>query len=392
MHSYADRLGTEPSTVVQPTTQEEIAAIVGEADGAGQTVIPWGGGTGQDYGYPPRRADVLLDLSRFNRILAHEPGDLTITVQAGATLADVQAVLAEKNQFLPLDPPYAMQATVGGIIATNAFGPSRVGYGSVRDWLIGLTVIDAGGRPIKGGGKVVKNVTGYDLPKLHVGALGTLGVVVEATFKVAPKPETTRALLFRLTRADDETIGTLLSTLGSRRVAPSLSLLHEADDSQRHLFVSWSGQGEAVDGECEAAAALCRDLGLSAPFPLDSDFAVAEPEQGAASILLQVPPADAWRTHCATASLNLGVSLQTLAPIGSLEVFCPNISTARTLLNWATKTSAVISAVHAPLALRAEDQIVLWHPLPPAFPLMKGLKETLDPNGTLNPGRFVGRL
>ena len=391
MHSYADRLGIEPATVVQPTTQEEIAAIVGEADAAGQTVIPWGGGTGQDYGYPPRRADILLDLSRFNRILAHEPGDLTITVEAGATLADIQAVLARENQFLPLDPPYAGQATMGGIIATNACGPSRVGYGSVRDWLIGLTVIDAEGRPIKGGGKVVKNVTGYDLPKLHVGALGTLGVVVEATFKVAPKPETTRALLFRLTRANDSTVGTLLSTLGRRRVSPSLSLLHEAD-GQRHLFVQWSGQEEAVDGECEAAADLCRELGISDPFPLDSDFAVAEPESGIPQVHLHVPPDDAWMTHSAVASLKISATIQTSALLGLIEVSCPNSDDARKLLNWAAKTSATISAVFAPLALRGEVGIALWHPLPPAFPLMRHLKGTLDPNGTLNPGRFVGKL
>jgi glycolate oxidase FAD binding subunit len=391
MH-YADILGIEPTVVVQPTTQEEIAAIVAGADAADQAIIPWGGGTGQNYGYPPRRADILLDLSQFRRLLAHEPGDLTVTVEAGATLAEVQAVLAEKNQFLPLDPPYADKATMGGIIATDAFGPSRVGYGSVRDWLIGLTVVDARGRIVKGGGKVVKNVTGYDLPKLHVGALGTLGVIVEATFKVAPKPEATRALLFRLTRASDDTIGTLLTTMGSRRVAPSLSLLHEAAGGQRHLFMTWNGAEEVVDGECDAAADLCRELGLSAPFPLESDSAIAEPEPDAAHVRLRISPADAWRTHCAIASLNVGTSVQTIVPLGLVEVFCIDLEAARILLNWTAKTSATISAVHAPLALRGADGLALWHPLPPAFPLMQRLKETLDPKGTLNPGRFVGKL
>jgi glycolate oxidase FAD binding subunit len=391
MDSYADILGIEPSTVAQPTTQEEIASIVAQADAAGQAVIPWGGGTGQNYGYPPRRADFLLDLSGFSRILAHEPGDLTVTVEPGVTLAEVQAVLAEKNQFLPLDPPYAGQATIGGIIASDAFGPSRVGHGGVRDWLIGLTVVDPQGRVVKGGGKVVKNVTGYDLPKLHVGALGTLGVIVEATFKVAPKPETTRALLFRLTRASDDTISVLLTTMSRRRVAPSLSLLHEAG-RQRHLFVTWNGPQEVVDGECDAAAELCRETGLSEPFPLDSDFAIAEPELNAAHVRLRVAPADAWRTHCAVASLNVGATIQTMVPLGLVEVSCGDLNAARTLLNWASKTTATVIAVHAPLALRSEEGIALWYPLPAAFPLMQRLKETLDPRGTLNPGRFVGRL
>lgn len=390
MH-YADILGIEPATVAAPTTQDEIAAIVAQADAAGQAVIPWGGGTAQDYGYPPRRADVLLDLSTFNRILAHEPGDLTVTVEAGATLADVQAILAKENQFLPLDPPYADRATMGGIIATDACGPSRVGYGSVRDWLIGLTVVDPQGRVVKGGGKVVKNVTGYDLPKLHVGALGTLGVIVEATFKVAPKPETTRALLFRLTRADNDTVAALLNALNTRRVAPALSLLHEAN-GQRHLFITWSGPQEVVDGECNGATDLCGELGISAPFPLDSDFAVAEPSPTDCHIRLRVSPSDAWRTHCAVAALGISETIQTLVPLGLIEVSCASVDSARTLLNWTSKTNASISGVHAPFALRAEANIALWHPLPPAFPLMQRLKETLDPNGTLNPGRFVGGL
>lgn len=377
--------------MVQPTTQEEIAAIVAGADASGQAVIPWGGGTGQDYGYPPRRADILLDLSRFNRILAHEPGDLTITVEAGATLSQVQVVLAGENQFLPLDPPYLDQATMGGIIATNAIGPSGVGYGSVRDWLIGLTVVDPQGRIVKSGGKVVKNVTGYDLPKLHIGALGTLGVIVEATFKVAPKPETMRSLLFRLTHADDNTIGALLTTLNAQRVTPSLSLLHEAD-GERHLFVTWSGPREVVDGECVYAADLCLSLGIRAPVALDSGFALAEPESGTSEVHLRVPPADAWRTHCAVASLNIAAAIRTLTPLGLIDVSCTDLNAARTLLQWASKTSAAISAVHAPLALRGEEGIPLWHPLPPAFPLMRHLKETLDPRSTLNPGRFVGGL
>jgi glycolate oxidase FAD binding subunit len=391
MYSYADMLGIEPSTVVHPTTQEEVATLIAQADTAGQAVIPWGGGTGQGCGYPPRHADFLLDLSGFSRILAHEPGDLTVTVEPGATLAQVQAVLAEKNQFLPLDPPFADQATIGGIIATDAFGPSRVGYGSVRDWLIGLTVIDPQGRVIKGGGKVVKNVTGYDLPKLHVGALGTLGVIVEATFKVAPQPETSRSLLFRLTNIADDVVGILLTTMSSRRVAPSLSLLHEAG-GRRHLVVTWNGPQEVVDGECDAAAELCREAGLSTPFPLDGDFAVAEPDANAAHVRLRVSPADAWRTHCAAASLDVGETIQTAAPLGLVEVSCRDMKAARTLLKWTSNTSATVSSVYAPLALRAEEGIDLWHPLPPAFPLMQRLKETLDPRGTLNPGRFVGRL
>lgn len=183
--NYAAVLGLEPSRIERPSTIQEAADVIREAT----SIIPWGGGTGQDYGAPPRKVGTVLDLSGLDRVVAHEYADMTITVEAGITLAALQAQLAKHNQFLPLDPPDAETATVGGILATNAFGPLRLGYGTARDWLIGLKVIDAQGRLIKGGGKVVKNVTGYDLPKLHIGALGTLGVIVEATFKVSPKPD-----------------------------------------------------------------------------------------------------------------------------------------------------------------------------------------------------------
>jgi glycolate oxidase FAD binding subunit len=168
MTNYTEVLGTEPEQVALPATADEVAEVVRWANAEGKAVIPWGGGTGQAYGHGPRRADALLNLSGLNRVLAHEPGDLTVTVEPGVTLARLQETLAAHNQFLPLDPPHAETATLGGILATNAYGPSCLGRGTARDWLIGIRVVDAQGRFVKGGGKVVKNVTGYDLPKMHM--------------------------------------------------------------------------------------------------------------------------------------------------------------------------------------------------------------------------------
>src|ERR671921_718893 len=200
---YQRHLGVEPGEVARPRTVEEVADLVARANAERRTVVPWGGGTGQSLGYPPRRADLLLDLSGLDRILAHEPGDLTVTAQAGVPLAHVQKRLAAHGQFLPLDPPHADRATVGGLLAVNAWGPSRPLYGTARDWLIGLAVVDAAGRGIRGGGKGVKKGTRYDPPQLHLGALGTLGVIVEATFKVAPLPEAFALLRYRLTPGAD---------------------------------------------------------------------------------------------------------------------------------------------------------------------------------------------
>ena len=168
--------------MITPESEEALAAFVRES----AEVRPVGSGTKQHYGPAPAEPNVCL--RRVDRIIAYEPGDLVVTVQAGMRLADLQEKLAEHGQWLPIDPPYAA-ATIGGILATNSSGPRRLGYGTMRDLLLGLRVIGAGGIVTRSGGRVVKNVTGYDLHKLHIGAFGSLGVMTEASFKLHPLPE-----------------------------------------------------------------------------------------------------------------------------------------------------------------------------------------------------------
>src|SRR5262249_8238640 len=156
---------------------------------AGVAVIPWGGGTAVSVGTPTARNAIVVGLRRFDRLVEHEPGGLTVTVQAGVTIASLQAALGTRGQWLSLDPAGAgpaPRATVGGVLAANASGPRRHLYGTARDLLIGVTVVTADGEVVRGGGKVVKNVAGYDLPKLFVGSYGTLGIIVEATLKLRP--------------------------------------------------------------------------------------------------------------------------------------------------------------------------------------------------------------
>lgn len=393
--NYAELLGQEPGEVAQPTTAEEAAAFVARAAAEGRAVLPWGAGTGQDYGYAPRRADVVLDLSRMNRIVAHEPGDLTVTVEAGATLADVQATLAAHGQFLPLDPPHADRATMGGILATNASGPGRLGYGTARDWLIGLTVVDARGRLIRGGGKVVKNVTGYDLPKLHVGALGTLGVIVEATFKVAPRPESSRALLFNF--ASDGDGAAFVSRL-HRETSPILSLLTEASPGRWGAF-AFAGPRAVVDSEIERARAIAAACGLPLPNILSEGTRNPFSDAAGTTPLLLCclgRASDAHARHEAVSQLSDWLRVDTLAGTGTTEAAAQAKDTdpaalSAQMIKWAKAQSLPITLLHAPLSLRTGD-INLWNPLPASFALMKRMKETLDPEATLNPGRFVGRL
>ena len=178
--------GLVPTLAVQPTTREAIGEVLAWASAAGRTVTPWGGGTQMALGNVPTGMDVALDLTRLNRLLDHQPADLTATVEAGMPLADFQRELAAEGKMVALEAPLAGKATVGGILAANASGPLRHSYGLPRDWLIGISVVGPEGTQSKAGGRVVKNVTGYDLNKMYCGSLGTLGVIVEATFKLAP--------------------------------------------------------------------------------------------------------------------------------------------------------------------------------------------------------------
>jgi glycolate dehydrogenase FAD-binding subunit len=180
--------GREPWAVVTPGDINQVAAVLALADREELAVVPWGGGTTTAMGHSPERLDLILSLARLNRVLEHEPADLTATVQAGITMAALHAQLGRRRQWWPIDPPLPAEATVGGVLATNASGPKRLLYGTARDLLIGITVVHADGAISKAGGKVTKNVTGYDMMKLYIGSLGTLAVIAEATLKLRPLP------------------------------------------------------------------------------------------------------------------------------------------------------------------------------------------------------------
>src|SRR4029077_18174999 len=174
--------------IEKPATAEQLASILREAGTARHAVVPVGGGRAAGMGNPVERCDVLLHTSRLDRVLEHNKADMVVSVEAGITLEALQAELGKAAQFLPLDPFNAPGHTVGGLLATGWTGPLRMRFGSARDFLIGIRVALPDGKLASGGGRVVKNVSGYDMMKLHHGALGSLGVIVAASFKVFPKP------------------------------------------------------------------------------------------------------------------------------------------------------------------------------------------------------------
>src|SRR5437588_1943791 len=188
--------GVQPQQMVEPESSEQIAAILKWAASCGVAVIPRGGASKLSWGNPPTRADLVLSTARMDRVLEHAWADLTVTVEAGCTVQQLQQTLAQHGQMLAIDPLWPERATVGGILATNDSGSLRVRFGGLRDLIIGITVVLPDGTIARSGGKVVKNVAGYDLQKLMTGALGTLGVITEAIFRLYPLPREVRTLTF----------------------------------------------------------------------------------------------------------------------------------------------------------------------------------------------------
>ena len=228
-------------TVLEPHNIDELSEALRAAHSEGERVCSF-------------------NLCRLNRILDHAPEDMTVTAEAGLTLASLQGTLAARGQWLPIDPPQPERKTIGAILATNASGPRRLGYGAVRDWLIELKVVLANGSLIKSGGRVVKNVAGYDLTKLFIGSQGTLGVIVEATFKLRPLPEREALVQHTFARLD-EAIG-FVETISESTLSPVILDLHNIpighSPSAREFSVvlGLAGAREDVEDELRRAAEL----------------------------------------------------------------------------------------------------------------------------------------
>src|SRR2546427_315888 len=258
--------------VVFPGSVEEVSTTMAFASAEGLKVVPRGSGTKMALGGIPDRVDLVVVLSRLNGVVDYEPADMTATFRAGSLLKEAQAVLGRNGQFIGLDPPYADLATLGGILATNSSGPRRLRYGASRDLVIAIRVVHADGKVTKGGAKVVKNVTGYDMNKLYIGSLGTLGIIVEATFRLHPMPAVERTCLASLDSVDaardvvarilDSPLVPfaveLLNPEASRRVAEQAGLPWPKARCGLAVAIG-SIRPEAVDAQLETVRRLCGD-------------------------------------------------------------------------------------------------------------------------------------
>ncbi len=417
--------GRTPCGVVLPGSADEVARVVRAAAAVGVPVVPWGGGTQMSRGTPPRDGALVVGLRRLGRVLEHEPGDLTATAEAGITLDALQAALGTGGQWLPLDPPAPGTATLGGVLAANAAGPRRHGYGTARDLVIGMRVVAADGQLIRAGGKVVKNVAGYDLVKLYIGSLGTLGIIVDATLKLRPRPEAEGACWATFASLDaaagaagvlaGSELGpvalTLLDARAADACAPVVGLPAAAAPA---VLVAFDGLARAVAWEREEAARRLRGAGARAVEALDAGGtaralgAVRETRRLLASPVaiatVGVVPAEvgAYLGAAQTTAQAGGFELATVAHAGHGLVTLvlapggaprPAAATAVVLAAWrdaARARGGHLAVEWAPLGVR--EACPVWDPPGPGVDLMRGLKARLDPQGVLNPGRFVGGI
>jgi glycolate dehydrogenase FAD-binding subunit len=388
--------GVLPSTVIEPGTSIELGKVLKVATEAGLQVVPRGGATKIDWGNPPRAADFILSTRRLNRVTEHAWADMTATVEAGCTMGQFQQTLAEHGQRLALDPLWPEGATIGGILATNDSGPLRVRYGSLRDLVIGITLALPDGTLAKSGGKVVKNVAGYDLPKLATGALGTLGIVTQAIFRLHPIARESRTLSF--SPPDTRAMNALLLAVLDSKLVPTGLQIRAASSLPLQVDIRFEGTTAGCDAQCEQIVQIAAGCSRSEN---ENAWGAAERLWDGASCMVKFStlPAEVGAflesVKKLTDPLNLSWSVVAQAVgVGFLRLETSDIAVLIAVLGELRHSlesrGGWLVLLRCPLKLKRDVDV--WGSAGDALPLMKNIKAQFDPTGTLNPGRFIGGI
>jgi glycolate oxidase FAD binding subunit len=389
--------GVQPQWVVEPGSADEVARVLRYANEARLHVTPRGGGTKLSWGNPPRRVDFILSTRRLDRVVEHAWGDMTATVEAGCTLARFEQELAEHGQRLALDPLWPERATIGGIASTNDSGPLRIRFGAQRDLIIGITVALPDGTLAKSGGKVVKNVAGYDLAKLLTGGFGTLGVITDVVFRLHPLPTAVRNVSFSLptiAALNAFVLQILDSTLAPTGVQVRAGAVSPTVD------VRLEGIPAAIDAQLQQLVQFAGNQPVEAPAEVwstrESLWDGAEPAVvGKVSVLptqieqfctslqrVATPLRLTWQLMMQAVGVGLfrldGPNEQAL--LAALGILRPEVE--------AQGGSLVI--LRCPLEVKA--RLDVWGSPGDALPLMRRVKEHFDPGDILNAGRYIGGI
>jgi glycolate oxidase FAD binding subunit len=395
----------------RPSDRDELGRIVADRVAEGHAIYPQGGQTALDYGGIPSKPGVAINLKKLDRIVDYPAADMTITVESGITLETLRKVLDEQGQRLGIEAPQANRATLGGIYATSTSGSRRFGLGRPRDQIIGIRYVDPIGQEIKGGGRVVKNVAGYDLPKLLTGSMGTLGLITELTLKVRPRPEASALAWVRFRRlADAAQAIDRLATSGTRPVAIDLLNLEaartigQAGDLPVEDWVVVIGFEDNATSVAWQLDRLTIELGRTDLVFLQGDR--AEPLWSA---LVEF---QAERDF----PVSIAVNLKPSAALGFLGLIDPGLWSIQLhagngilRAHWRGETTLEAVALEIDrLRVEAEklggsltlprcptdwkDRLKVWGNPRPDWIIAERIKAALDPLGVLNPGRFVGSI
>lgn len=358
-----------------PTTITELAEMVRSHDGA---LTPTGAGLHQSLGHAPVADATPIDITGLTRVNDYIASDLTVTVEAGMTLGNLQDMLRVHRQWLPWDAPQHQHATIGGLLAAGLSGPLRHSAGTPRDWVLGMQFVTGDGRIIKSGGKVVKNVAGYDMHKLHIGALGTLGIIAEVSFKVAPIPEADE--IMRITCAGIQHAHDTAYALRTPPYNPS-ALIIEATPHHIQLWGRWQGVAGAVERNLRMVRMrnrLAQEANLGAwEHLINQPFAHTYTQ-----IRLGCAPQRLPELYPILSAMTDHVSMHILPTVGIVRLF-------HTKLPDLVALRAAVAPLGGYVVVEVGTTPARWGTPPANLAIMQRLKQTWDPADKLNRGRFI---
>jgi glycolate dehydrogenase FAD-binding subunit len=386
-----------PARVV-PEDIDAFSKIMRGFAESGATIAFEGGGTALGFGYDAERVDGVLSTARLDSVVAYAPDDFTVTAEAGVTLAALQATVAARGQRVALDAPDAARATLGGLVATNGFGPLRARYGTLRDLVLGATLVRADGVVVRGGGTVVKNVAGFDVPKLLVGSLGTLGCIARVTLRLHPLAEVAHTASVACPSAGD--VWRLWASLVAAQLEPA-AVVAVATDEGFALSVRFEGFAAGVQQQARAFAGCARSADLAEDVAADVD-AVHDAARTARAVHVKAAyPASRFAEvdAAAFAPLRAALTRGAFAAYPSVGVAfaagdaddadaaCAALENARAAVE---REGGSLVLLAAPQQVRA--RVDVYGTIPPSFALMRSIKERFDPQRICNRGRFIGKL
>jgi len=414
--------GIVPHMIIEPGNPDEVAAALKIATGSGLTVIPRGGGSKMDWGNRLRRngkpgnseqatsergsSELILSMRRLNRVVEHAWGDMTATVEAGCTFQRFQQTLAEHGQRLALDPLWPDNATIGGILAINDSGPLRVRFGSLRDLIIGITLALPDGTLAKSGGKVVKNVAGYDLPKLATGSLGTLGIITQAIFRLHPVPRAGRTLSFSAVdtgSSDTASMNALLLAIQDCNMVPTGVQVRAGSSLTPELDIRFEGTGTGCEAQMEQTLHLAsgarRIDSATDVWNTPSTLMLSSGAVPSVVCKFSLLPADLGkfldliRKTSEDLQLNWRLVAQAVG-VGYLRLEATDVEALLDAIQEMRKNlesrGGSLVVLRCPLGMKST--IDVWGSAGDTLSLMRSIKAQFDPTSVLNPGRFIGGI